>query len=449
MVWQDIFVRGLIEHPFSPFMLRVFYILFFLHGIAACKCAAQEYVDICDCAKGVKGVCIEYLDSNWRVVPRTKAVWYYYNYSFGKDLFFDWSWRKGFVKRNYLMASDTTKPVAGSPAALNGKYYWTNKKSNEVAVEQTFRQGWPDGQTKAFSKKGYLLESLDFDSPYNRGRFSMMCHLYHKGKLDMQCVFALDPERNKSYALDIPWKVNEPPSLLSITPLFQRSLVLDIQGLQHSYISAENTPAIFHLISEGCYAPQAAALNYYSDKAKSILDICKEAQGWRSNQIYAHRTMIDEIENADAQADVFYEDSEYEIMKMCKSTLRNNQVRHILVALDTLQIALDLYSDTSRQFSEALRYVDRCTADLMQFMRLSPRELDWNCVLITSSTSPAGTVPWLLWGKHIRSNYLMEQDVTVEKSFYTFAHFARLDQARQSSGFVMSECNFSKFKRDQ
>ncbi len=448
MVWQDIFVRGLFGHSFSPFMYRVFYILFLLHYIAAQSCAAQEYVNICDCAKGVQGVCIEYLDSNWKIVPRTKAVWYYYNYSFGRYRFFDWSWKSSFVKKNELLVTDSLRTAPGAPLPLHGKYYWTNKKTNEVVVEQSFNQGWPDGQTKAFSKKGYLLECLDFDSPYNRGKFSMMCHVYYKGKLDMQCVFALDLNTNKSYAVDVPWKVNEPPSMLSITPLFQRSLVLDIQGLEHKYISAENTPFIFHLISEGCYAPNATALNYNPEVHKSILEIYKEAVGWRTNQIYADRTMLDEIENADTQADVFYEDSEYEMMKMCKSTLRNNQVRHMLVAMDTLQWAKDLFSDTSAEFLEALKYVDRCASDLMQYMRLSPRELDWNCVLITSSTSTTGSAPWLLWGKNIRSNYIMEEAVTPEKSLYTFAQFAHLNIARNRNSYVMSQCYFSKHKRE-
>ncbi len=433
-------------HTFFPFVLFFFF-------LSADECAAQDYVEICDCTKGVKGVCKEYLDSNWQIVQKEDAIWYYYNYSFGRYRFFDWSWNRRFVNRNQLVISDTSDLIVGQPAPLSGHFYWHRKNSNEISVEQSFTNGWPSGQTKAFSKKGYLLECLDFDSPYNRGKFSMMCHLYHKGKLDLQCVFAVDMADNKSYAVDVPWKVNEPPTTLSVVPLFQRSLVLDIQGLQNKYISAENTPSLFHLIAESCYASAAQPLCYENKDVASIgscnfLYLYEEARGWRVNQIYADRTMVDEIENSNTSADVFYDDSEFELMKMCRSSLRENEVRHLLVALDTLQIAIDTYGDTTEQFMHALHFADRCVNQLMQYMRMNSRELDWNCVLITSSSNSEAGVPWILWGEDVRSNYVIEHSITPRESFSTFATFARLQIVESMQPFLLKDCHRLEYKRN-
>ncbi|MFN0030653.1 MAG: hypothetical protein ACKVOR_00690 [Flavobacteriales bacterium] len=415
--------------------------------------AAQEYVEICDCTKGVQGVCIEYLDSMWQPTSRSAARWYYYNYSFGRYRFFDWSWSKKFVRNNTLIATDSAASAAEAPLPLDGKYYWTEKESQTISVEQTFSNGWPNGQTKAYSKKGYLLECLDFESPYNRGKFSMMCHLYHKGKLDVQCLFAIDMTENRSYALDIPWKVNEPPTALGILPKYQRSLILDIQGLRNEHLSATLTPNLFHLIGESCYAAHSEPMRYASavdsshSQTNNFLTLYQQARGWRTNQIYASGDQKNEILSTPTTADVFIDDSEIELLKMCRSSLRENEVRHLLVSIDTLQMALYQFADTSEEVNEALQFVDRFAGQLMQYMRLNVTEMDWNCVLITSSSKTDDTVPWILWGESVRSNFALPNPITSPQSLSTFAAFAHLDVDDELNTHVLKQCYEAEHKR--
>lgn len=415
---------------------------------ASSKVRSQDYVEICDCERGVKGVCKEYLDSAWRITTPGKAVWYYYNYSFGKHRFFDWSWNKSFVKRHQLMMTDTSRLVAGQPRPLAGHFRWKRNNSEEIAVEQEFDKGWPTGQTKAFSRKGYLLESLDFNSPYNQGKFSMMCHWYHRGKLEVQCVFAVDMNENKEYAMDIPSQSPDPPTALGFVPQYQRSLVLDIQGLRSEFISDRYTPVLFHLLSESSYAPEAEPLYFgrpdeTDSLRQSFLSIYKNKKHRQLACVPADMQNI--FRNEKPFFDVRQESSEYQMLKLVKTELRQKRLRHVVLSMDTLQKTIVNFGTESQEFRESLQFIDRCVSELMLLMRLNSRELDWNCVLISSSNSGGSTVPWILWGEGVRPNYVLDRVLTACESRSTFAQFAHINSAED--GCLVRSCFYSEFKR--
>ncbi len=411
---------------------------------------AQEYVEICDCEHGVKGVCREYLDSNWHIADKKSAVWYYYNYSFGRHRFFDWSWKNSFIRKHQLIAKDSTELISGQPKPLSGHFFWRRKSSNEIAIEQEFKNGWPVGQTKAFSKKGYLLESLDFNSPYNHGKFSMMCHWYHRGKLEVQCVFAVDMNANKEFAMDIPSQSPDPPTTLGFIPQYRRSLVLDIQGLKSEDISDIHTPVLFHLISESSYAPAAEPLQYGDLSAsdtlvQSFLSIYKNERRSDRYMAFIPQELGSAIGNQFNHLNVHAESSEYQVLKSVKNELKQKKLRHVLMSMDTLQKTIDLFGKGSNEFLATLQFVDRCVSELMLLMRLNSRELDWNCVLITSSKSDNDEVPWILWGEGVRPNFVIEHKVVGSESRATFSRFAHINKLEDDD--LIRSCFYSEFKR--
>ncbi|MFM9984422.1 MAG: hypothetical protein ACKVOK_04270 [Flavobacteriales bacterium] len=412
--------------------------------------AAQEYVEICDCDRGVKGVCREYLDSNWHIAEKNNAVWYYYNYSFGKHRFFDWSWNNSFTRKHQLIAVDTTELIQGVPKPLSGHFLWRRNNSNEIAVEQEFTNGWPTGQTKAFSKKGYLLESLDFNSPYNHGKFSMMCHWYHRGKLEVQCVFAVDMNENKEFAMDIPSQSPDPPTTLGFVPQYRRSLVLDLQGLENEFISDIHTPVLFHLLSESAYAPVAEPLQYFAgnksdSSAKSFLSLYTDEGRFNRYMAFIPPEMKVRFDQEYHEFDVHVESAEYQILKAVKNELRQKKLRHVVLSMDTLQNTIAQFGKESEEFYSTLQYVDRCVSELMLLMRLNSRELDWNCVLITSSKSSTEEVPWILWGEGVRPNFVIDHKVNLCEARSTFSRFAHI--SRSEDNCLMRSCFYSEFKR--
>jgi hypothetical protein len=411
---------------------------------------AQDYVEICDCERGVKGVCIEYLDSNWHLADKKSAVWYYYNYSFGRDRFFDWSWKNSFVRKHQLISKDSTLLIIGQPKPLSGHFFWRRNKSNEVAIEQEFDKGWPVGQTKAFSKKGYLLESLDFNSPYNHAKFSMMCHWYHRGKLEVQCVFAVDMNENKVYALDIPAQSPDPPTTLGFIPQYRRSLVLDIQGLNSHFIDDVHTPVLFHLISESAFAPKAEPLRYFIHDAtdslsQSFLTLYNRDSAFDRNMAFVPQDLKPYFINQRGLFDVHSEAAEYQVLKAVKNELKQKKLRHVVLSMDTLQKTIQEFGYGSQEFYATLLFVDRCVSELMLLMRLNSRELDWNCVLITSSISDNNEVPWILWGEGVRPNFIIEHKVNECESRSTFSRFAHINKSEDDC--LMRSCFHSEHKR--
>lgn len=417
---------------------------------SASSLCAQEYVEICDCERGIRGVCKEYLDSNWQITNAKNATWYYYNYSFGRHRFFNWSWSKSFVRKHDLLLTDSLPRENVHPHPLTGHFRWKRKHSDEIVVEQEFDKGWPSGQTRAFSRKGYLIESLDFSSPYNYGKFSMICHWYHRGKLEVQCVIAVDMNENKEYAVEIPLQAYDVPTTVGFIPQFRRSLVMDIQGLRSEYITAENTPVLFHLISESSYSPSAEPLRLGNgDPADTVsisfLDIYNDGNT-------RQRKLILLSENEDVMkrqplpySDVRAEPSEYQMLKTVKNELKQSNLRHVLISIDTLQHCISSFGENSPQFLDALKYVDRSVSELMLIMRLNSRELDWNCVLITSSESNTGVVPWILWGEGVRPNHIIENKVNACEARSTFSRFAHISDGKNNC--LIRSCFFSEYKR--